>query len=65
MTKRVVQEETVFLSTEGEIGKLLCNLYKNIWVEACYDPYNEHTEKFAGNLLPDISRLNEILKFKP
>jgi hypothetical protein len=62
MTERT--EKTVHLSTEGEVGELLCALYRDIWIEAHYDPDNERTEKYAKKLLPAIQRLNKILKFK-
>lgn len=48
----------------AECRKLLCNLYGLIWSEAVYDPMNESTQKYSGQLLPIIRRLNEILKFK-
>lgn len=46
------------------VKKNLCHLYGIIWSEARYDPYNEHTQKFADRMLPLISDLNKILKFK-
>lgn len=63
-TKREVVETTIFISTEGEVGKHLNFLYQKIWCEACYDCDNEHTKKFAAELLPAIKELNRILKFK-
>ena len=42
----------------------LGELYQIIWIEAHYDPANEHTETFALKLLSLIDKANEILRFK-
>jgi hypothetical protein len=47
-----------------EVRRLLNSLYGKIWTEACYDPDNFHTKRYADRLLDDIQRLNELLKFK-
>lgn len=39
-------------------------LYSLIWTEACYDPMNESTERFAKKLLPHIQALNAEFRFK-
>lgn len=39
-------------------------MYSIIWPEACYDPLDESTRKFAQELFPHIQALNEIFKFK-
>jgi hypothetical protein len=44
--------------------KALSNIYGLIWCEACYDPDNESTQKFARRLLDDIQFVNSILQFK-
>jgi|SRR5580765_4571904 len=44
--------------------KALSDLYGLIWIEACYDPYNQKTKEFAETLLPHIRLLNDVLKFK-
>ena len=48
----------------AQVLKHLENLYRLIWVEACYDPSNDATKDFANHLLPDIRAINEIMKFK-
>lgn len=63
-TKEVVTKTSIFISTNGEVGKNLRELYGKIWCEACYDSYDESTKKFASELLPHIQALNRILKFK-
>lgn len=54
--------ELKHISDDGlrRLGKLYCA----IWGDACYDPMNESTRKFALDLLPDIKALNDELKFK-
>lgn len=47
-----------------EMFSLLNSLYCDIWCESSYDPCNEDTRKFAKKMLPNITRLNDILKFK-
>ena len=34
-----------------------------IWIEVCYDPFNEQTRAFARKLSPYIVKVNEILRF--
>lgn len=47
-----------------EVKSLLYNLYSTIWTEACYDPLNDSTRVLCEKMLPHITRLNELLKFK-
>jgi len=47
-----------------EVMGLLRDLYGKIWTEACYDPDNMQSEKYARRLLPGIQKLNELLHFK-
>ncbi len=44
--------------------KVLSELYGKIWCEACYDPDNADTQKFARKVLPLIEKANEYLRFK-
>ena len=57
-------EAPIDLIADKRVTKLLYDLYSKIWCEACYDPMNESSRKFAHTLLPDIQSLNDILKFK-
>ena len=55
------------LCTVDEVAPLMAalgRLYSQIWCEACYDAYNEGTQKLARELLADIQYVNSILKFK-
>lgn len=47
-----------------EVKSLLYKLYSTIWTEACYDPLNDSTRVLCEKMLPHITRLNELLKFK-
>ena len=51
-------------SEEKPLMKALSELYSIIWTEACYDAYNEHTEKLCRRLLPYIQEANTIIGFK-
>ena len=55
-----------FRQTEQDIrvNQLLSDVYGQLWAEACYDPYNESTRKFALPLYKKMYKLNTILKFK-
>ena len=44
--------------------KALSKVYSLIWIEACYDAYNDSTQKLCREMLPHIEKANEILKFK-
>lgn len=46
-----------------ELRKALKELYGLLWCEAVYDPFNEHTKKFAARCLPHIQAANKILEF--
>ena len=48
----------------AEAFKELSELYAQIWIEAVYDPYNEHYKKFAKKLLPHIQKANDLLEFR-
>jgi hypothetical protein len=67
ITVEVDETKLGFLANPEEIPvlmKALCELYGQIWCEACYDATNEQMEKFARRLLPHIEAVNAILKFK-
>jgi hypothetical protein len=44
--------------------KALSELESKLWCEAFYDPYNEHTRKFAKELMPFMDEVKKILQFK-
>lgn len=46
------------------LKKALNSLYANIWIEACYDSYNNDTKRICHRLLDDIREVNRILEFK-
>lgn len=54
-TKKVLTDEDV---------KNLHDLYSKIWIEACYDSFNEDTRNYANELLPLIKKLNKSLGFR-
>jgi len=56
VTEIQAQDQSVML--------LLASLYSKVWPEAYYDPYNDATRAFALELMPEITELNKILKFK-
>ena len=43
--------------------KLLREVYLKIWQEACLDPTNPISQKFAQSLLSEMSQANAILHF--
>lgn len=47
-----------------EQKKLLKDVYGGLWIEAYYDPYNDHVKNFAQPLADKMKQLNEELKFK-
>jgi hypothetical protein len=53
------------IAVDDECFEHLNKLYSLIWIEACYDPDNEHSARFAAKCLPHIKALNVKLKFKP
>ena len=42
----------------------LDRLYGTIWVESCYDHYDDNTKRMCGRMLDDIKLVNSILRFK-
>ena len=61
------EKEYGLLCKPSEVQPLmqaLSRVYSLIWCEACYDPYNEETRKFAQRMLEDIQLANKILQFK-
>lgn len=48
----------------SEVKELLSELYKEIWLQACYDADNEEVRAFCGKMWPKVRRLNELLKFR-
>lgn len=49
---------------DDEVKQLLYKLYREIWLQACYDPDTVEIGEFCGRkLLPHIKILNEILGF--
>ena len=67
-TLKIEEEVHTVVKTERKITgrekELLAKLYGMIWAEACYDAYNEATEKYARKLLEPIQELNTLLRFK-
>lgn len=49
----------------AEALTILHDLYQVLWCEAFYDPTNEETQKFARPISVKMTRLNELLRFKP
>ena len=43
--------------------KLLREVYLTLWTEACLDPTNPISQKFATSLLSEMSQANDILHF--
>ena len=67
--KKMVIDGTTYIAAESthfnsEVMKLLSSLYGKIWTEACYDPDNDESRRFALRCLQDIQKLNELLGFK-
>lgn len=61
----MTDEESYSLQIDSkEVKSLLYKLYSTIWTEACYDPLNDGTNFICKKMLPHITRLNELLKFK-
>jgi hypothetical protein len=48
---------------DKEAKKLLREVYLKIWQEACLDPTNPISQKFATSLLSEMSQANDILHF--
>jgi len=61
-----INGEKFFRQTEQDkrVNQLLSDVYGQLWAEACYDPFNESTRKFALQLYEKMHELNAILKFK-
>jgi hypothetical protein len=47
-----------------ECLKAFGEIYGLVWTEACYDPYNEQTRKFAKKVWPHVLLINEALKIR-
>jgi hypothetical protein len=56
-----VESQSILTKTQKE---QLSEVYGKLWAEACYDPMNESTRKFASPLAVIMQKLNEDLKFK-
>ena len=48
----------------GKLADAVNALHGRLWCEACYDPYNEQTEKMARELLPHVEAIKAILRIK-
>lgn len=48
-----------------EAWPILSEVYGKLFIEACYDAKNEHTQEFARPLFEKMSAVNKLLRFKP
>lgn len=48
----------------AKLAHAVNEVYGRLWIEACYDPYNEQTQKLGRELLPYVEEIKAILRIK-